>query len=173
MGTYTPKTRFGVCSRNLELKRDENKRKVYDNDGKPSEFSTNNFWYASEKYGIEERLPAGFAVQGELVGPKIQGNYEKVGDIEYYIFDVYSITESRYLTPKERKDFCDEWGFPHVPVLGYKKILELYDLKGILDFATGPGMNKGVRREGLVFKAVDGKTSFKAISNEYLLKYEK
>ena len=40
----------------------------------------------------------------------------------------------------------------------------------LLDMAEGDGMNKGVKREGLVFKHNNSEFSFKAISNSYLLK---
>jgi hypothetical protein len=47
--------------------------------------------------------------------------------------------------------------------------MELMPLK-LLDVAEGDGMNKEVKREGLVFKHNSSDFSFKAISNSYLLK---
>jgi hypothetical protein len=40
----------------------------------------------------------------------------------------------------------------------------------ILASAEGTGDNKGVKREGVVFKSMNNNFSFKAISNSYLLK---
>jgi hypothetical protein len=39
----------------------------------------------------------------------------------------------------------------------------------MLKFADGPSLNNKIR-EGVVFKRLDGKFSFKVISNEFLLK---
>jgi hypothetical protein len=36
--------------------------------------------------------------------------------------------------------------------------------------AEGPGVNQGVKREGIVLKQNNGQFSFKAISNEYLFR---
>ena len=46
-----------------------------------------------------------------------------------------------------------------------KKVEEL------LNYATGTSEIDGGMREGIVFRYLDGSKSFKAISNEFLIKY--
>jgi len=146
----------GVCSRNLELKRDEN----------------NAFWKIALEYDIHKKIRAygkNLAVQGELIAPNIQGNYEKVTKPEFYVFDVFDIDKQEYMLPKERQEFCKLLDIPHVPIID-KAFTMVVDVDKLLDMAEGNGMNKGVKREGLVFKHNSSSFSFKAISNSYLLK---
>lgn len=146
----------GVCSRNLELKRDEN----------------NAFWRIALDYDIHKKIRAygkNIAVQGELIAPNIQGNYEKVTKPEFYVFDVFDIDKQEYMLPKERQEFCKLLDIPHVPIID-KSFAMISGVDKLLDIAEGDGMNKGVKREGLVFKHNSSDFSFKTISNSYLLK---
>lgn len=146
----------GVCSRNLELKQNED----------------NVFWRIALEYDIHKKIRAygkNVAVQGELIAPNIQGNYEKVNKPEFYVFDVFDIDRQEYMLPKERQEFCKLLSIPHVSVVD-KAFTMIADVDKLLDMAEGEGMNKGVKREGLVFKHNTSGFSFKAISNSYLLK---
>ena len=146
----------GVCSRNLELKRDEN----------------NAFWKIALEYDIHKKIRAygkNLAVQGELIAPNIQGNYEKVNKPEFYVFGIFDIDKQEYMLPDERQEFCKILNIPHIPIID--KSYEMIDnVDMLLDMAEGNGMNVGVKREGLVFKHNNSEFSFKAISNSYLLK---
>jgi hypothetical protein len=175
----------GVCSRNLQLKvNDENK----DNSFVRMLFDSGLNW-ALEKYG-------NIAVQGELMGPGIQGNRENLKDFRFYVFDVQLLDEGRYMTPTERYAFMRDLGYRgvnvfgkvfHAPVLcrDRKFVDHVFDLptddsswtfeelsinnvKELLTFSEGPSIVHPVR-EGLVFKRIDGKFSFKAISQKYLM----
>lgn len=146
----------GVCSRNLELKQNED----------------NAFWRIALDYDIHKKIRAygkNIAVQGELIAPNIQSNYEKVTKPEFYVFDVFDIDKQEYILPKERQEFCKLLDIPHVPVID-KSFAMISGVDKLLDMAEGDGMNKGVKREGLVFKHNSSDFSFKAISNSYLLK---
>lgn len=143
-----------VCSRNLELKvNDENK---------------NNTLVAVAQ-NLGDRIPGGFAVQGELMGPGIQGNREGLKEHQFFVFDIYDINEQRYLTPVERREFCEMVRLTHVPVIGTDwKAPNSVD-EG-LELAEGPSINHKIR-EGLVWKCnEDPAFSFKTISNRFLLK---
>lgn len=150
----------GVCSRNLELKQTD----------------TNAFWQIAVEEDVhnkmrENALTAGrnLALQGELIGPSIQGNYERVAKNEFYVYDVFDIDKQAYLLPEERLNIVSSLGLNHVPFWNaYFNLDE--DVQQLLDMAEGEGMNKGVKREGLVFKHLHSDFSFKAISNSYLLK---
>ena len=78
MTAYLKDGEFGVCSRNLELKDDDN----------------NAFWRAARSFELKERLQVlnkNIALQMELAGPKIQGNPYNLSDYKIYLFDVYDI----------------------------------------------------------------------------------
>jgi RNA ligase (TIGR02306 family) len=163
----------GLCSRNIQL--DPN--------------HSNHFSNFVKKEGILEnlrKLNMNVAVQGELIGPSIQENYEKVEDFQFYVYDVFDIDAQKYMRPSMARAIAFELGLEYVPVLD--QAMDLSNQFGemtpetmrdvvqkILDYAEGPGMNQGVKREGVVFKSnSDGsypsEFSFKAISNSYLLK---
>lgn len=147
----------GVCSRNLDLKEGDSL-----------------FWVMAKQENLHEKIKStgrNLALQMELLSPKIQGNWEKVEEPCVFVFDVYDIDNHTYLTPKERRALCAELSIPHVPVLEENFILDKVTHE-ILEMADGPGMNKGVKREGLVYKSNDSDFTFKAISNSYLLKNE-
>lgn len=174
-GIKVPDYHFGVCSRNLELKRTDNFIKQFDNNGQVTEHNQSDYWKVALKYNIENVLPIGYAVQGELIGEKIQSNHEKIDGLDFYVFDVYNIAEQRYLTPTERADmFTKELKtLKHVPILGVVKILRhCPNIPSLLERVKGESMNKGTISEGRVYKAMDGTKSFKCINNDYLLRCE-
>jgi RNA ligase (TIGR02306 family) len=150
---------FGVCSRNLDLKRDEN----------------NTFWKVAIEEGIEEKMREfgeDFAIQGELIGPGIQGNIYKLSKPEFYVFDVYNVTAGVYLTPAQRRALIDKMGLKHVPVLATNADLVTCQgkVEHVLECAEGKSvLNDNQEREGIVLKEVNGGMTFKAISNKYLL----
>ncbi len=145
----------GVCSRNLELKEDDN----------------NAFWKIAKELDLHSKIKKtgrNLALQGEMLAPNIQSNYEKVDKLCMFVYDVYDIDRGCYLLPYERQKLCDDLEIKQVPIIGYINLVANTD--DILAMAEGEGMNKGVKREGLVFKHMDSDFSFKAISNSYLLK---
>lgn len=154
-----PEGEFHVCSRNLDLKFDEN----------------NSFWKVAKKYDVENELRSanafGYAVQGELIGPGIQGNIYKLTDFEFRVFDVYNANEGRYLTPGERAVFVADLGLMHVPLIRVR--FGLCPVQELLEYAEGKSvLNDKQEREGIVFKEINGGMTFKAISNKYLLKQD-
>lgn len=163
----------GVCSRNQELKMDQ---------------EGNRFVDTVYKIGLDAALKTlgkNIAVQGELMGPGIQGNREGFSTYKFFVYDIWNIDEQCYHTPMERmeimkqlKALCfDHVDFDHVPVIGiitpYGPGALTSDLnkqcQELLEFAEGPSINHPIR-EGLVWKRLDGKFSFKTISNQFLLK---
>ena len=148
---------FGVCSRNLDLK----------------ETADNTFWQVARELDIEAKMrdtgpDAQFAIQGELIGPGIQGNIYKLSKPEFHVFDVYNIQAGDYLTPVFRRALIQRMGLKHVPVIW--NTWKLSEVDSILAQAEGRAwLNKDQEREGIVFKQVNGGMTFKAISNKYLL----
>jgi RNA ligase (TIGR02306 family) len=162
MTVYQIKGEFGVCSRNMDLKETEG----------------NSFWATARKEGIQEKMMAvdeywDFAIQGELIGPGIQGNIYNLKECEFRVFDVYNIRAGEYMLPQDRRRLIEQMGLKHAPVLAHTA--DMYDTLGLTDipqllaFAEGKSLLGDTEREGIVFKQVDGGMSFKAISNKYLL----
>jgi RNA ligase (TIGR02306 family) len=149
---------FGVCSRNLDLKETED----------------NTFWQVARRDDIEDKMKIcrlnDFAIQGELIGPGIQGNIYKLNKPEFRVFDMYDIKAGAYLYPHDRRAQIMVMDLLHAPVLLVNKDLGVGSIDEILQWAEGKSkLNDKQEREGIVFKEVNGGMSFKAISNSYLL----
>ena len=70
----------------------------------------------------------------------------------------------------EAKNVCSTYGIPWAPILDENFILP-DTVDELLTIATGESVCDHGMREGLVFRSQDGVKSFKAVSNEFLLKY--
>ncbi len=159
----------GVCSRNLQLKiNDENK--------------DNTFVKTFLELKLDQtlldfyaRASRSIAIQGELMGPSIQGNREGFSEFKYFVFDIFDIDNGEYLAPAERMEVFKELQvlspkLQHVPILSNGVTLNelgLYTVADLLLDAEGPSITHKVR-EGKVYKRLDGQFSFKAISNKFL-----
>lgn len=113
------------------------------------------------------------ALQGELVGPGVQGNKYDLRELEFRIFDMFNINVQQYVTAETRHGDELTIDMLHVPVIETRK-LDFETIQDILAYAYGPSsLNPKVMREGVVFKSLqDPSFSFKVISNEWLLKNE-
>lgn len=150
----------GVCSRNLDL--------ALDQEG-------NSFVDLAKQSGLLDVLRGhdGYAVQGEIMGPGIQGNREGLTETQLFVFDIYDIRAGGYLSPASRMAVFGmlqmrTTRINHVPVISCRTLIPATDMDGLLKLADGDSLNNPVR-EGLVFKHLDGGISFKVISNQYLL----
>lgn len=145
-----------VCSRNLELKVNE-------------ENKDNTLVAMALKLG--DKVKDGIALQGEVMGPGIQGNREGFKEHRFFVFDIFDIHEHEYLPPYARRNYCTRMEIDHVPVLGEDWVAP-ESVDAGLALAEGPSITHKVR-EGLVWKCNDDPSfSFKTISNTYLLKSE-
>ena len=158
-----PDKPFGVCSRNFELQEDD----------------TNAWWEVTKKLDLEnktrrmsEYLNKELAIQGELIGPGMNGNRDNLPDREFRVFRIWNITDQCYIPSSQRVELCRMFEIPHVPVLApAMKVFVAYPtVDDVLKFAEGLTEN-GREREGLVFKEANSEhpISFKAVSNRYLL----
>jgi RNA ligase (TIGR02306 family) len=139
-----------VCGRNWEWK---------DND--------NTYWKVARKYNLANVLPEGFAFQGEIIGNGIQGNKYNLIEPEFFVFGMYEIRTRRFIPlPQVKAHF---YGLRTVPILeiGVSLPATVFDL---LQSAEGKSeVNPKTEREGVVIQNNSG-TSFKVISNKFLLK---
>lgn len=113
-----------------------------------------------------------FALQGELVGPGINGNRDLYTDYEWHVFRIWDIVKQRFVDPRQAAEMTLAYGFEYVPVIGYVRPFDEFgSVDEILKYAEGVTTKHGREREGLVFKRVGGPcmVSFKAVSNRYLL----
>lgn len=179
---------FGVCSRNLNLKTPEQAeidRKKRSFSFKPlhlklwillkrlfvkeksNTLQCSCYWNIARKYNLENILPEGLAIQMEIVGPSINGNREKLTEIEGYVYDIYDIVNHVYLSSKHRVKICNVLGLKHIPIIEEK----CYPLQKTLDELLQDADNGN--QEGFVYKSLsDPSISFKVISNKYLLKHD-
>ena len=158
-----------VCSRNLRLKRETAAGVV------PI------YWQIAERFSILEKLSEAlkggkeYAVQGEIVGPGINGDRNKEKEATFKCFRIYDIAHQKFLNPNETVAFCKEFDIPHVDVIetDFPFFDKITTMEEALKFAEGK-TKEGNEREGVVCKTCDGGSyaSFKIVSNKYLMKQE-
>ncbi len=148
---------FGVCSRNMNLK----------------ENNENKYWYATKKLNLIEKLKDydNIALQGELLGPGIQGNIYELSDYEIYFFNVYNIQTDEYFSELASFEFLNLLELKKVPLIAENFELPK-NIDTLIQLSDGESrLNSKVSREGLVYRNADSeRISFKVISNNYLLK---
>lgn len=155
---------FGVCSRNLRLKIDDEEL-----------FQTSQWTKPAHKIGLREKLMErgqNIALQMELIGPQIQGNIYGLIDWEYRLFDVYDIDKQEYFSPEAVRSIAAELGIETTPILNTNLDITGMEVDHFVARSNGPsqiGHTKHIR-EGVVYKAnTGGRFTFKAIDPEYLL----
>jgi len=160
MTVYMKDGVFGVCSRNLDLQMDQ---------------EGNTFIDTARKLNLAHKLlpfsevGTKIALQGELVGPGIQGNQYGFSEHFYFIFDIFDINQQVYLSPENRQQLCQQMDLPHVPFIGDFEF-EGENVGDILAMAKGKSVLNDSTREGIVFKSYSNPTHhFKSINNEWLL----
>lgn len=89
---YDTPTGQGVCSRNQEL-----------------EEGSSVWWNVQKKFDLLAKIKGtGYAVQGEIVGPGIQGNPLGLTGLDFFAFDIFDIANGRYLSYREIVKFFAE-----------------------------------------------------------------
>ena len=110
-----------------------------------------------------------YSIQGELVGPGIQDNFEGLSDIAFYPYNVY-LNGNTIVLPEEAKLLCKKLGMNYVPLISASTTLPEH-AKDVIKRADGPrSLTKGGYREGIVYKSLIRDFSFKCVSNKYLEK---
>ena len=160
---------FGICSR--EVNYGSGKR------------GHNHYIDTANKYNLGEILPAyckknkrNLALQGELLGPKIQGNKYKLEENRIMFFSVFDADKMEYLSGKEARQIISDLGLTFVPIVEESYILT-DNIDELIEKSKGKSqLNNKVQREGLVFRLVQPEfnkhVSFKAVNPNFLLKYD-
>lgn len=138
----------------------------------------NEYTRTAERQGLLASLkkhPRSLGLQGELIGPGIRGNKERLAEKEFRVFRIWDIENSCRFAPADRDRIVQELRDLGANVLttvftGVFTLRELGSIENMLARADGPSMNPQVNREGLFYNSVTGRGSFKVINNRYLLK---
>lgn len=162
------KYEFYVCSRNVR-QQDENQKTYHD---------YNIYWDMAFKYNIEDHLKYFLesnkdvnwvCIQGESVG-KVQGNPLKLQEDDLYVFNFITDKYGRFGS-NDGKSIIENWGMKWVPILGACTLPDnMEDMKLLADGKSV--VNPNVDREGIVYRSIDGKESFKNVSRRYLLRHD-
>lgn len=174
------KREFFICSRNVCFNTPEKMEAG-------AWYDTNVYQEMGIKYDIENVLATlmGYfdnigtsavdfvTLQGETYGAGIQKRDYSLTDHDFMAFNVivkYEGETPRRLNPREMTDLLADYGVPCVPIVDEHFIMP-DTVDELLAIATDASKVDGGMREGLVFRSVDGAKSFKAVSNEFLMKY--
>ena len=155
---------FGLCSRNLDLLPD----------------AGGLYTDVARALGLETRLrdyaaatgTTGLALQGEIIGEGINGNYYQVAGRQFFVFNVFN-EATGYLSPAAAGQVVASLELQHVPVLS--TTYRLADsCAAVLAEAEAPSVfPRQPVREGIVLRhhpASGPRISCKVISNQHLLK---
>jgi RNA ligase (TIGR02306 family) len=149
---YKYNGKFGVCSRNYELDLED---------------TANKFVSTIVKY--KDIIPDGLCFQGELMGPTIQNNREKLSEFKFFVYNIYDIQKKKYFTPKSRVELCALLKMDHVPIVEAEASKPSSVEQALKAVENIPSLNNKVC-EGVVYKTSG--FSFKVINNNFLLKEE-
>ena len=174
------KREFFICSRNVCFNTPEKMEAG-------AWYDTNVYQEMGIKYDIENVLATLMeyfdkidtsavdfvTLQGETYGAGIQKRDYSLTDHDFMAFNVivkYEGKAPRRLNPREMTDLLADYGVPCVPIVNEHFVMP-DTVDELLAIATGASKVDGGMREGLVFRSADGVKSFKAVSNEFLMKY--
>lgn len=169
MTVYLHEGHVGVCSRNNEIK-----ETALDN-------QSLKFWRITKQLGLAERLTElgqSVAIQGELMGPKINKNREEFDSLRFFVFDIYDIEKRSFLTASKRQSLLEQLNsirpldFPpilHVPVIEPQRVFDFPTINEAMDYVKSIKSIHHPICEGVVFKnTLFPWVSFKIINNKYL-----
>lgn len=152
---------FQVCSRNT----------IVYNSQKNNKMSNHHLCEVAKKLNLEEKLRKlnlNIAIQGEVIGPKIQGNIYKLPELQLKVFSIFDIDKQKYCNLEDVVSITERLGLDMVPLLSYENIVN--DIKYYVTNSIGKSViNPSVDREGIVIRDYDNSFSFKSINPEYLL----
>lgn len=170
------KATFYICSRNV----------VFDKPDKKCFYDTNVYTEMATKYNMEAIMRNALKVaqkadhdvdfltiQAETFGAKVQRRDYGMTDRDMRVFNIiwgFKDGATKRLNPIEGQNQAEAWGLSYVPVVDEHFILPS-SCEELLRMAGGKSVIDGEMREGLVFRSPDGKKSFKAVDNNFLLKY--
>ena len=166
---------YYVCSRNVCFDKPEKNEKLF--------YDTNIYEEMAEKYDIQNKLRQileehkdwdFITIQGETFGPSVQKRNYNLQEREFNAFNlVYGTKENSYVRMNsiDMKILLDKYQIPSVPILDKHYKLP-QTIEEMINYADGPSTIDGELREGIVLRTYDGINSFKAVSNQFLIKFK-
>ena len=169
-GKWPHKDEFYVCSRNV----------CFDKPDKTCFYETNVYQEMAKKYDIFNKMKnmlnnqfsdcEWITIQGETYGPGIQKRDYHAPEHAFMAFNFITSKDGRWGTKEMIYLLQTHNGIPCVPIVDDNFILP-DTVEELLNYATAESVCDHDLREGIVFRSKDGSKSFKAVSNEFLLKY--
>lgn len=134
------------------------------------------YWKVAEVYSLTQKtsLAKNFVFQGEVIGPKVNGNRMGSNTLRLAIFSVWDKTEKRFLDHDVYRALCKSIDLPVVDEVARGDSFD-HTVKSLLELAKGNYENTKHPREGLVVRPLiqdESRISFKIINNDFLLKTE-
>ena len=166
---------YYVCSRNVCFDKPEKNEKLF--------YDTNIYEEMAEKYDIQNKLRQileehkdwdFITIQGETFGSSVQKRNYNLQEREFNAFNlIYGTKENSYVRMNsiDMKILLDKYQIPSVPILDKHYKLP-QTIEEMINYADGPSTIDGELREGVVLRAYDGINSFKAVSNQFLIKFK-
>lgn len=166
---------YYVCSRNVCFDKPEKNEKLF--------YDTNIYEEMAEKHDIQNKLRQileehkdwdFITIQGETFGPSVQKRNYNLQEREFNAFNlVYGTKENSYIRMNsiDMKILLDKYQIPSVPILDKHYKLP-QTIEEMINYADGPSTIDGELREGVVLRTYDGINSFKAVSNQFLIKFK-
>lgn len=161
LSCYFRDGKFGVASRNLELKEDEN----------------NSYWKSLRVIDLEKKLASvgyNIGAQFELIGEGVQGNVLGVKGVKAVNFDFFNIDTQKYLDYDEAVELAKSLGIETAELV-YRgpPMANMEDYQALADVQKYPN---GHLAEGIVYKTakerwsktLGGRMQFKCVSRPYL-----
>ena len=157
---------FVVCSRNVRQATPSQKC-FYDD---------NVYHIIAKKFDIEEVLKRlmdtykakMIVLQGETIGEGIQKNKYGIKGFDFYAFNL--IIDGKKIDSCEASEIVKAFGIKWVPILD-KNFILLPSIEEMLAYTESNSVLKDTLREGVVIRDHENTTSFKCISNAFLLKH--
>lgn len=176
MKGFGRKREFYVCSRNVCFDTPEKM-------AKGAFYDTNVYQEMAIKYDIENVLADILnahkdeldfvTLQGETYGDGIQKRDYSLKGHDFMAFNLiygYKDGHTERFNPSAMTSILNNYNVPCVPIVD--ELFVMPDtVEELLEIATDKSKVDGGMREGLVFRSADGTKSFKAVSNEFLMKY--
>ena len=164
---------FGVCSRNVRQMTPDQVSYHTDKDAGVG----NVYWEMAFKYDVQNVLEKiakkhnvkRVVLQGETYGESVQGNPLHIKGRDFAAFNL--IFDGERLGSLDAKKILDEYGVPFVPIIDEHFIMpDKEDFESLKLMADGKSViSPKYRREGFVYRSLDGKQSCKNVSTDYLM----
>lgn len=163
---------FGYCSRNQELKLPEvlsDPNYKLEEQGKFFQGAFNSDLFKKVK-DLHDKFGSYYAIQGELVGSGVQGNFEKFDTYQVFAYNIFDIEKQQYVDYKTFEVMAEAVKLQIVPKVYDAQLILKRDLKDILEMSNLGKVLNADYIEGIVWKEVDGNCQWKGINNRYLEK---